>query len=158
MEGSPQTEIYPSIPVLQAANDVLRRQVRAAVSQEQKVKALQEQVSHMEHSAETGSVELLTLRRALAQRDAQVSAQPWIWRTLLIHVWLCCGEALLVKSLLVKSLKATTQGAAASVASVLQRSFVQHYMIPTGDNPLSCTDCRVGPVSASQTSTRAGSG
>eukprot|EP00891_Asterochloris_glomerata_P006915 jgi/Astpho2/6915/Aster-01782 len=58
---------------LQAANDVLRRQVRAAVSQEQKFKALQEQVSHMEHSAETRSVELLTLRRALAQRDAQIA-------------------------------------------------------------------------------------
>ena len=72
--------------VLQAANDVLRRQVRAAVSQEQKFKALQEQVSHMEHSAETRSVELLTLRRALAQRDAQVSAQLCNWQAPLLCV------------------------------------------------------------------------
>ena len=111
VEGSPQTEMRSSNPVLQAANDVLRRQIRAAVSQEQKIKALQEQLSHMEHSAETGSVELLTLRRALAQRDAQVSAQLWIWQTLLLYAWLCCIEALLVNSL-----KATEQYTAASVA------------------------------------------
>ena len=79
MEGSPQTEIHPLTPVLQAANDVLRRQVRAAVSQEQRIKAMQELISQMEHSAETGGVELLTVRRALAQRDAQVSTHALNW-------------------------------------------------------------------------------
>ena len=135
MKGSPQTEMQSSDPVLQAANDVLRRQVRAAASQEQKVKDLQEHLSHLEHSAETGSAELLTLRRALAQRDAQVSAHHAIWPTPLLYAWLSSSEALRVMSL-----RAAKQGTAASGASVLQRSLVQRYTIPAGDVTFCCTD------------------